>query len=94
MVSSEELRDTENMVQKVETEFQSVMKFFAEDGKLQPEDFFGIFKTFSTLFEVCCNIWSLHIFQYLIAWIECQDWDLQPTWYRQEGCQERSRQKG
>lgn len=51
VVSSEELRDTETIVQTVESDYQTVSKFFAEDGKLQPEEFFAIFKRFATLFE-------------------------------------------
>eukprot|EP00026_Physarum_polycephalum_P002187 Phypoly_transcript_02192.p1 GENE.Phypoly_transcript_02192~~Phypoly_transcript_02192.p1 ORF type:complete len:950 (+),score=214.97 Phypoly_transcript_02192:198-2852(+) len=52
LVSSEELRDTENMVSEVDTEFSSMLKFFAaEDTKYQLEEFFAIFKTFTSLFE-------------------------------------------
>jgi len=51
VVSSEELQDTEKMIQKVESDFASALKFFAEDNKMQPEEFFAVFKRFTSLFE-------------------------------------------
>ncbi len=52
LVSAEELKDVEQLVQKVETDFAAILKFFAVDSKMQPEEFFAIFKKFAMLFEV------------------------------------------
>jgi hypothetical protein len=50
--STEELVDAETLLQNTEKEYATVLRYFAEDSKMQPEEFFAVFKRFAVLFEV------------------------------------------